>query len=159
MTLAMNSTPMTPRMAQPWRRWLPTIRPNTLVSGTDREDRDHLARSSTARWVPRKGCAAFALKKPPPFSPSILIAICEATGPTAMVCLRLRVVVSTYGPSVCGALPDEKQRIDNADGRQDVRRAARDIDQNTDRPRGRRSRGSMRSRGRCPSRRQGNSDA
>jgi hypothetical protein len=76
-----------------------------------------------------------------------------------MVCLRLRVVVSTYGPSVCGALPDEKQRIDNADGRQDVRRAARDIDQNTDRPRGRRSRGSMRSRGRCPSRRQGNSDA
>ena len=30
-TPAMNSTPMTARIAQPWR-WLPTMRPNTLVS-------------------------------------------------------------------------------------------------------------------------------
>jgi hypothetical protein len=28
-----------------------------------------------------KGWAALALKKPPPLVPSILIAICEATGP------------------------------------------------------------------------------
>ena len=34
------------------------------------------------------GCAELALKKPPPLVPSILIAICEATGPIAQ---RLRV--------------------------------------------------------------------
>ena len=31
-----------------------------------------------------KGCALFALKKPPPFVPKILIASCEATGPCAI---------------------------------------------------------------------------
>ncbi len=32
------------------------------------------------------GCAAFALRKPPPFVPSILIATCDAIGPWAMLC-------------------------------------------------------------------------
>ena len=42
------------------------------------------------------GWAALALKKPPPLVPSILMATCEATGPTAMVCLRaLEVVAAT----------------------------------------------------------------
>ena len=31
------------------------------------------------------GCAEFALKNPPPFVPSCLIAICDATGPSAMI--------------------------------------------------------------------------
>ena len=33
-----------------------------------------------------KGCEELTLKKPPPFVPSCLIAICEAAGPTAMTC-------------------------------------------------------------------------
>ena len=32
------------------------------------------------------GCAELTLKKPPPFVPSCLIAICDAAGPTAMIC-------------------------------------------------------------------------
>jgi len=31
------------------------------------------------------GCAELALKNPPPFVPSILMAICEAAGPMASV--------------------------------------------------------------------------
>ena len=33
------------------------------------------------------GCAELALKKPPPLVPSCLMAICEAAGPTAIVCV------------------------------------------------------------------------
>ncbi len=33
------------------------------------------------------GCAELTLKKPPPFVPSCLIAICEAAGPTARIWL------------------------------------------------------------------------
>jgi hypothetical protein len=40
-----------------------------------------------------KGCALFALKKPPPFVPSILIASCEAVGPCAMLCALMVCVV------------------------------------------------------------------
>jgi len=32
------------------------------------------------------GCALLALKKPPPFVPSCLMAICEATGPAGITC-------------------------------------------------------------------------
>ena len=41
------------------------------------------------------GCAALALKKPPPLVPSILIATWDATGPTAMVCLAPSSVVAS----------------------------------------------------------------
>ncbi len=34
-----------------------------------------------------KGCAALALTKPPPLVPSILMAICEAMGPSTMLCV------------------------------------------------------------------------
>ncbi len=44
------------------------------------------------------GCAAFALKKPPPFVPSCLIASWLATGPIAIVCFApSSVVTSRYG--------------------------------------------------------------
>ena len=33
-----------------------------------------------------KGCELFELKKPPPFVPSCLIAICEAAGPIGIIC-------------------------------------------------------------------------
>ena len=36
------------------------------------------------------GCAALALKKPPPFVPSCLMAICEATGPIGRTCSVMR---------------------------------------------------------------------
>ena len=32
------------------------------------------------------GCALFALKKPPPFVPNILMASCEAAGPRGITC-------------------------------------------------------------------------
>ena len=49
------------------------------------------------------GCAELALKKPPPFVPSILIASCEATGPCAMVCAApSSVFTSVYGAKFCG---------------------------------------------------------
>ena len=44
------------------------------------------------------GCALFALKKPPPLVPSILIASCEATGPCAIVCVVTTVVVACHRP-------------------------------------------------------------
>ena len=44
------------------------------------------------------GCAALALKNPPPFVPSCLIASWLATGPIAIVCFApSSVVTSRYG--------------------------------------------------------------
>ena len=49
------------------------------------------------------GCAEFALKNPPPFVPTSLIASWNATGPSAIVCLApSSVVASTLASSVCG---------------------------------------------------------
>ena len=60
----------------------------------DGEDRDICTKFDSAVGF-SKGCAALALKKPPPLVPSILMAICEATGPTAMVCLAPSSVVAS----------------------------------------------------------------
>ncbi len=50
-----------------------------------------------------KGCALLALKKPPPLVPSILIASCEATGPSTIDCFAPSIVVaSTTLAKVCG---------------------------------------------------------
>src|SRR5579871_3415576 len=101
-TPARNSTPITARIAQPWR-WLPTMRPNTLVSAAPSAKIEIICTKFDSAVGFSKGCAALALKKPPPLVPSILMAICDATGSTAMVCLApSSVVASTYGPSVCG---------------------------------------------------------
>ena len=44
------------------------------------------------------GCAALALKNPPPLVPSCLMASCDATGPIASVCRAPSTVVTTsYG--------------------------------------------------------------
>ena len=51
--------------------------------------------SSRAASGSRTGCAEFTLKKPPPFVPSCLMAICEAAGPSASTC-------SVSSTSVCG---------------------------------------------------------
>ncbi|MEY9460112.1 hypothetical protein ABH973_000525 [Bradyrhizobium ottawaense] len=101
-TPATNSTPITDRIAQPWR-WLPTMPPNTLVIAAPSAKIDSICTKFDSAVGFSNGCAALALKKPPPLVPSILIATWEATGPTAMVCLApSSVVASIYGPSVCG---------------------------------------------------------
>ena len=76
------------------------------------------------------GCAALALKKPPPLVPSCLIASCVATGPSAMVCLApSSVVASTEPASVCG-MPEqhEGEREHDRQRQQDVERRAGHID-------------------------------
>ena len=60
----------------------------------EREDRHHLD-EVRERVGFSKGCAELALKKPPPLVPSILIATCEATGPTAIVCFAPSSVVAS----------------------------------------------------------------
>ena len=125
----MNSTPMTARMAQPWR-WLPTMRPNTLVSAAPIAKIEIICTKFDSAVGFSNGCAALALKKPPPLVPSILIAICEATGPDRDGLLgafeRRRLDIGAE--RLRHALPDQEQRVDDADRQQDVERAARDID-------------------------------
>ena len=76
------------------------------------------------------GCALLALKKPPPLVPSSLMASCEATGPSAMVCLPpSSVVTSRYGREVLDhALRDQQQREDDRDRQEHVEIAANEID-------------------------------
>ena len=85
MTPTRNSTPIAVRIAQPWR-WLPTMRPNTLVSAAPSTKIEIICTKFDSAVGFSNGCAALALKKPPPLVPSILIATCDATGPTAIVC-------------------------------------------------------------------------
>ncbi|MDT4875264.1 hypothetical protein FQZ97_1106190 [compost metagenome] len=82
-TPATKSTPIAAKIAQPCFS-LPTMRPNTLV-------RLALIAKIATIWIMfemasgfSNGCAELALKKPPPLVPSILMASCEATGPSAM---------------------------------------------------------------------------
>ena len=79
--------------AQPWR-WSPIMRPNTLVSAAPSTKIDTIWMKLLSAVGFSYGCAALALKKPPPLVPSILIATCEATGPCAMVCCAPSKVVA-----------------------------------------------------------------
>ena len=77
----------------------------------DGEDRQRSASRFDSAVGFSKGCAALALKKPPPLVPSILMASCEATGPCGDGLLgafeRRRVDI---GAEVLRhALPDEEQ--------------------------------------------------
>src|SRR5215831_9269645 len=129
MTAAMNSTPMTARIAQPWR-WLPTMLPNTLVSAAPSEKIEIICTKLDSAVGFSNGCAALALKKPPPLVPSILMAICEATGPTAMGLLRAfqRGRFDIVAERLRHALPDQEQGVDDADRQENVERATRHID-------------------------------
>ena len=90
----MNSTPIAARIAQPWR-WSPTMRPNTLVRPAPIAKIETICTKFESAVGFSNGCAALALKKPPPLVPSILMAICEATGPSAIVCLAPSSVVAS----------------------------------------------------------------
>ena len=159
----MNSTPMTARMAQPWR-WLPTMRPNTLVSAAPIAKIEIICTKFDSAVGFSNGCAALALKKPPPLVPSILIAICEATGPDrdGLLGAFQRRRLDIGAERLRHALPDQEQRVDDADRQQDVERAAGDIDPEiADRssPMRAQSRGSARPRARCRSPPTGSSGA
>ena len=90
------------RIAQPCRV-LPTALPNVQVSPKPITKIDSIWIRLVSAVGFSNGCAEFALKKPPPLVPSILIASWLATGPSASVCLRpSSVVTSTVAASVCG---------------------------------------------------------
>src|SRR5262250_96420 len=77
-TPEIKSTPITASIAQPCR-WLPTMRPNTLVIAAPIANIEIICTKFDNAVGFSKGCAALALKKPPPLVPSILMATCEAT--------------------------------------------------------------------------------
>ena len=86
----------------------------------------------TARVGFSKGCAALALKKPPPLVPSILIATWLATGPSAIVCFAPSSVrgVDIGAERLRDALPDVGTARQTGCRAAAARRAcnARDID-------------------------------
>src|SRR5215510_5510577 len=125
-TPAMNSTPITARIAKPWR-WLPTMRPNTLVSAAPIAKMEIICTKFDSAVGFSKGCAALALKKPPPLVPSILIATCEATGPGLLGAFQ-RSGFDIVTERLRLALPDQEQRVDHADRQQYVQRAAGHVD-------------------------------
>ena len=75
------------KIAQP-SRILPTIFPKVYVRAAGIPRISSSSRKFASAVPPSKGCAELTLKKPPPFVPSCLIAICEATGPRAIVCAK-----------------------------------------------------------------------
>ena len=99
---ATNITSIAARIAQPWRV-LPTARPKVCVRPTPISRIDSIWTKLVSAPGFSNGCAELALKKPPPLVPSILIASCEATGPSRIVCLApSSVVASTELAKVCG---------------------------------------------------------
>src|SRR6201984_2452897 len=106
------------------------MRPNTLGSAAPIRKIEIICTKFDSAVGFSKGCAALALKKPPPLVPSILIATCEATGPTAMVLLGALQCRRLHIGAEClrHALPDQEQRIRHTDRNQHIKRAARDID-------------------------------
>ncbi len=72
------------------------MRPKTLVSAAPITKIETIWTKFDRAVGFSNGCAALALKKPPPLVPSILIATWLATGPSARVwCAPSRVVAST----------------------------------------------------------------
>ena len=153
---AVNRIIIAARIAQPCFV-LPTALPNVQVSPAPSAKIDSIWMKLERSPGFSNGWAALALKKPPPLVPSILIAICDATGPSAIVCCAPSIVVAVTEPaSVCG-MPseDQDQRIDDAGGQQDVERDPGQIGPEIAerrRSRAARSRGSARRRWRCRSR-------
>ena len=88
--------------ARPCRQ-LPTMRPNANTKATGRTSWLQFCNMFDQTLGFSKGCAELALKKPPPLSPTSLIASWLATGPSAMTCFApSSVVASTEALSVCG---------------------------------------------------------
>ncbi len=79
------------------------MRPNVLVSAAPSDSIAIICRMLISTVGFSNGCAEFTLKNPPPLVPRILIASCDATGPSEMTCFTpSSVVASTVPAKVCG---------------------------------------------------------
>ena len=153
--------PMAAKIAQPWR-WSPTARPNTLVSAAPIAKIETICTKFDSAVGFSNGWAALALKKPPPLVPSILMATCEATGPTAMVCSTPSSVVASdvRAERLRNTLPHQEQRKNTQMGSSNRAAAGHIHPEIPDRPgRKPRNRGSAPWRAQSLSRRKGNSGA
>ena len=124
-TPAKNITAMAAKIAQPWRVSR-TILPNVYVKpGAQRKIRNIWSRFEKGVGF-SNGWAELALKNPPPLVPSILMASCEAKGPCSITWLAPSRVVAVTGPLKfwMRSLRDEEQRRQDANGKQDIKRAA-----------------------------------
>ena len=96
-TAITNITVIAARIAMPWRR-SPTMRPKVKHSAAGIRKMDSICTKLASGVGFSYGWAEFALKKPPPLVPSILIASCDATGPMARVCVAVFMSSSTGLP-------------------------------------------------------------
>ncbi len=71
------------------------MRPNVYVNPAGMTKMSSIDRRLVNGVGFSNGCAALALKKPPPLVPSCLMASCEATGPSATTCFSPSSVVSS----------------------------------------------------------------
>src|ERR1041384_8256604 len=93
---------MAPSTAQPCLVW-PTLLPNVWVMADGMLQISSSVKKLASPDGFSKGCAELALKIPPPLVPSCLMISCDATGPSAIVCLPpSRVVIVRKGSKFCG---------------------------------------------------------
>ncbi len=89
---------MTATIAVPWRV-SPTIFPKVRGSENGIASIRITWNALVQAVGSSNGCAEFALKNPPPFVPSILMASCEATGPPGIVCVPPVMVATSWKPA------------------------------------------------------------
>ena len=125
----MNSTPITARIAQPWR-WLPTMRPNTLVSEAPiakiRDDLQEVRQRGRVlermRGIGVEEAAAIGAEHLDRDLRSD-----RADGDGLLGAFQRR-RIDIGAERLRHALPDQEQRRDDADRHENVERAAGDID-------------------------------
>ncbi len=92
---------MAAKSAQPWRASL-AMRPYVKVRPAGMTKMRSIWTRFTSGVGFSNGWELLALKKPPPFVPSILMASWDATGPSAITCFRPSTVrISRFGARVC----------------------------------------------------------
>ena len=125
----MNSTPITARIAQPWR-WLPTMRPNTLVSAAPSAKIEIICTKFDSAVGFSNGCDGVGVEEAAAIGAEHLDR--DLRGDRAdrdgLLGAFQRRGVDVGAERLRHALPDQEQRVDDADRQQDVERAAGDID-------------------------------
>ena len=159
----MNSTPITARIAQPWR-WLPTMRPNTLVSAAPSAKIEIICTKFDSAVGFSNGMRGVGVEEAAAIGAEHLDR--DLRGDRAdrdgLLGAFQRGGVDIGAKRLRHALPDQEQRVDDADRQQHIERAARHIDPEIadGAHRGRaRSRGSAPPRARCRSPPTGSSGA
>src|SRR5271168_967603 len=109
LTPTRNSASIAAHTAQPCRGAC-VMRPSVYVNPEGMAKIKNICRKLVSGVGFSKGCELLALKNPPPFVPNILMASCEATGPMAITCWVITlvlglpsapVVVTLCGSSTC----------------------------------------------------------